>query len=78
MVPARLLPPSIAWVSDWLPMSWSLKVVRGALLQGAGFVDVAAQLFRLGVLTAILVPTGLIAAKIAIRKAKQEGSLVQY
>lgn len=76
--PARLLPPSIAWVSDWLPMSWSLKVVRGALLQGAGFGEVAAQLLRLGVLTAILVPTGLMAAKVAIRKAKREGSLVQY
>ena len=50
----------------------------GALLQGAGFGEVAAQLLRLGVLTAILVPTGLMAAKVAIRKAKREGSLVQY
>ena len=59
-------------------MSWSLRIVRGALLQGAGFAEVSGQLLRLGVLTAILVPTGLIAAKVAIRKAKQEGSLVQY
>ena len=76
--PSKVLPPAIAWVSDWVPMSWSLRIVRGALLQGAGFAEVSGQLLRLGVLTAILVPTGLIAAKVAIRKAKQEGSLVQY
>ena len=76
--PSKVLPPAIAWVSDWLPMSWSLRIVRGALLQGAGFSEVSGQIFRLAVLTAILVPAGLLAAKLSIRKAKQEGSLVQY
>jgi hypothetical protein len=32
----------------------------------------------LTILTAILVPLGLLGARIAIRKAKREGSLVQY
>lgn len=76
--PSKVLPPSIAWVSDWLPMSWSLRIVRGALLQGAGFAEVSGQIFRLAVLTAILVPAGLFAAKVAIRRAKREGTLVQY
>lgn len=76
--PATLLPPSVRGISGWLPMSWSLKVVRGALLKGATFGEVSGELGRLAILTAILVPLGLLAARLAIRRAKQEGSLVQY
>jgi ABC-2 type transport system permease protein len=76
--PSKLLPPTVQWVSDWLPMSWSLEVVRGALLKGATFADVARPIGRLAILTAVLVPLGLAGARIAIRKAKREGTLVQY
>ena len=76
--PSKLLPHPIQWVSEWLPMSWSLEVVRGALLSGATFGDVAAPIGRLAILTAVLVPAGLLGARVAIRKAKREGSLIQY
>jgi ABC-2 type transport system permease protein len=78
LFPAKVLPPAIAWVSDWFPMSWSLRIVRGALLQGVGLQEVSGPLLRLAVLTALLVPAGLFSAKRSIRKAKQEGTLVQY
>jgi ABC-2 type transport system permease protein len=78
LFPAKVLPPAIAWVSDWFPMSWSLRIVRGALLQGVGLQEVSGPLLRLAVLTALLVPAGLFSAKLSIRKAKQEGTLVQY
>lgn len=78
LFPAKVLPASAQWVSDWIPMTWSLKVVRGALLQGATFSSVAAEIGRLAVLTVILIPVGLVGARIAIRKAKREGTLVQY
>jgi ABC-2 type transport system permease protein len=78
IIPSKLLPPAVQWISDLLPMSWSLQVVRGALLQGATFGDVAGPIGRLVVLTAILVPAGLMGARVAIRKAKREGTLVQY
>lgn len=76
--PSKLLPASVQWVSNWLPMSWSLKVVRGALLSGATFGQLSGELGRLAILTAILVPLGLFGARVAIRRAKREGSLVQY
>ena len=76
--PSKVLPHSIQWVSEWLPMSWSLKVIRSALLQGASFGDVSGPIGRLAILTAVLVPLGLLGARVAIRKAKREGSLVQY
>jgi ABC-2 type transport system permease protein len=76
--PSKVLPHNIQWISSWLPMSWSLQVVRGSLLKGASFGDVAGPIGRLAILTAILVPAGLLGARIAIRKAKREGSLIQY
>jgi ABC-2 type transport system permease protein len=76
--PSKLLPGPVQWVSDWLPMSWSLQVVRGALLAGNSFGEVARPIGRLAILTAVLVPMGLLGARIAIRKAKREGSLIQY
>jgi ABC-2 type transport system permease protein len=76
--PSKVLPHNIQWISSWLPMSWSLQVVRGSLLKGASFGDVAGPFGRLAILTAILVPAGLLGARIAIRKAKREGSLIQY
>ena len=78
LFPSKVLPSAVQWVSDWLPMSWSLQVIRGALLKGKTFEDLAAPLGRLAILTAILIPLGLLGARIAIQKAKRDGSLVQY
>jgi ABC-2 type transport system permease protein len=76
--PSKLLPAPVQWVSDCLPMSWSLQVVRGALLHGKALGELAGPIGRLAILTAVLVPLGLLGARIAIRKAKRDGSLVQY
>jgi ABC-2 type transport system permease protein len=76
--PSQLLPHPIQWISDWMPMSWSLHVVRGALLNGDSFRDVAGPIGRLAILTAVLIPAGLLGARVAIQKAKREGSLAQY
>lgn len=76
--PVAQLPSSLRWISDFLPISWSLRVVRGALLQGKTFTDLQGDLLRLALLTAVLLPLGLAFSKIAIRRAKREGSLVQY
>jgi len=78
LFPSKLLPAPAQAVSAWLPMSWSLKVVRGTLLRGATLGEVSGELGRLAVLTVILVPLGLLGARIAVRRAKREGSLVQY
>ena len=55
-----------------------MRVVRGAMLQGKGLADLQRELLVLVGLTVVLVPLGLTAARFAIRKAKKEGSLVQY
>ncbi len=76
--PAKLLPGSMQWVSGLLPITWSLEIVRGSLLQGKTWDALSPVVLRLAVLTVILLPLGLFFSRIAIRKAKREGSLIQY
>jgi len=76
--PKEMLPAWIQPASDWMPLAWSLRIVRGALSKGLGISDLAGELIRLALLTAVLLPLGLICSRFAIRKAKREGSLIQY
>ncbi len=76
--PVEQLPEWIRPASDYLPITWSLRIVRGALLQGKSFADLEGELLRLAILTVILLPLGLFCSRFAIRRAKREGSLIQY
>ena len=76
--PVEQLPESIRWVSDCLPITWSLRIVRGSLLQGLPSSELREALLYLLVLTVVLLPLGILFSRVAIRKAKREGSLVQY
>ena len=76
--PVEQLPESIQPASSILPITWSLRVVRGTLLQGKSFADVSGELANLAIITAILLPLGLFCSRFAIRRAKREGSLIQY
>ncbi len=76
--PVEQLPESLRWVSDYLPITWSLRVVRYALLKGATFSELKGDLVPLAILTMVILPVGLVLSRVAIRKAKQEGSLIQY
>jgi ABC-2 type transport system permease protein len=76
--PAEQLPESARWVSELVPLTWSLRVVRGSLLQGKGLSELGGEVLRLAVLTAVLLPVGLLLSRLAIRRAKREGTLVQY
>lgn len=76
--PSQQLPEAVRWVSELLPITWSLRVVRGSLLQGRSFSDLSGEILRLALLTAILLPMGIVFSRYAIRRAKKEGSLVQY
>jgi len=76
--PVEQLPEWIRPASQYLPVTWSLRIVRGALLQGRTLSDLQDELLRLALLTAILLPLGLLCSRFAIRQAKREGSLIQY
>ena len=76
--PVEQLPEWIRPVSNYLPIFWSLRVVRGSLLQGKGLRELSPDLLALALLTVVLLPLGLYCSRIAIRKAKRAGTLIQY
>jgi ABC-2 type transport system permease protein len=70
-----------AWLGRWsslLPITWALRALRGALLQGRGLFDLLPELRALLLFILVLLPLGVLAFRVAVRRARQEGSLVQY
>ena len=65
-------------ISEYVARPSCVRVVRGALLRGQTVADLRTELLRLALLTVVLLPAGLYFSRIAIRRAKREGSLVQY
>jgi ABC-2 type transport system permease protein len=76
--PAEQLPAWLRPVSNIMPITWSLRIVRGSLLQGVSSSQLQGDIVRLAALTVVLLPLGILFSRVAIRKAKREGTLIQY
>lgn len=76
--PSQQLPDWIEGVSAFVPIARALNVIRGSLLQGQGFAELSGDLLWLTAVTAFFVPAGLLFSRVAIRRAKKEGTLVHY
>jgi ABC-2 type transport system permease protein len=76
--PVGVLPDWLQWISALLPVTYSLRAMRLALLQGAGFGRVWPDLLALAVFCAVLLPASLLAFRYAVRRARLEGSLTHY
>ncbi len=76
--PVALLPPWIRWVSSLLPVTYALDGMRKSLLASAGFAEVLPDIAALAVFNIILLPVSLIAFRLAVRKAKRDGTLSHF
>ena len=76
--PVEVLPTWLQPVSFLLPMTHAVRAMRRALLEGAGPGQVAPQLALLALFAALTLPAGLVAFRLALRRARLEGSLTQY
>jgi ABC-2 type transport system permease protein len=65
-------------ISLLLPATYGLDGIRRVLLEGQGLSQVREPLTTLLVFLAILLPFSLWVFARAIRRAKREGSLIQY
>jgi len=73
--PVSTLPTWLANVSFALPITYSLRAVRGLALQGLSLREVSFDIIILITFTLILLPLGLLFFEYAIKKAKKNGSL---
>lgn len=65
-------------VSKLLPPTYGLDGIRRVLIQGHGLGEVQEPLFALLAMLAVLLPFSLWVFSRAVKRAKREGSLIQY
>lgn len=76
--PVALLPPWIRWVSSLLPVTYALDGMRKSLLASVGFAEVLPDIAALAVFNIILLPASLLAFRLAVHKAKKDGTLSHF
>lgn len=76
--PVSLLPDWIRWVSTFLPVTHALNGMRKSLLASAAFADILPSIAALAAFNAVLLPLSLVAFRLAVRKAKKDGTLTHY
>jgi len=76
--PVALLPPWLRWVSSLLPVTYALDGMRKSLLASAPFAAVLPDIAALAAFAAVLMPASLLAFRLAVRKAKRDGTLAHF
>ena len=70
--------PAFGFISRLIPTTYGIDGIRRVLIQGQGFNEVRDPLLTLLLFLAILLPFSLWVFSRAVRRAKREGSLIQY
>jgi ABC-2 type transport system permease protein len=76
--PTQLLGRGFGTVSRFLPPTYGLDGIRRVLIEGQGLAQVSEPLITLLVYLAVMLPFSLWVFSRAVRRAKREGSLIQY
>jgi ABC-2 type transport system permease protein len=76
--PITVLPDWLEPVSRFLPLTYALDAMRLAMLKGSSLYDVRFDILALLGFTIVLTPVAFLAFRWALRRAKKEGSLIQY
>lgn len=76
--PVSILPRWMQYAADLLPIRHSLEGMRLALLQGYSIRQLAPSIVPLFIFIAIMLPLSLMIFRLAVKKAKVDGTLTQY
>ncbi len=76
--PTQLLGKSFGVVSRLLPPTYGLDGIRRVLIEGQSFSEVRQPLIALLLYLVVLLPFSLWVFSRSVRRAKREGSLIQY
>jgi ABC-2 type transport system permease protein len=78
LYPVTVLPDWLQHVSAILPLTYSLNAARLAILQGYSLSQLRFDVLALVGFSVGLMPIALLSFRLAVKRAKVEGSLVQY
>jgi len=76
--PVSILPDWLQPLARLLPITYALEAMRGALLDGAGWVELALNMLILAAFCLLLFPLSLVVFRFAVHKARVNGSLTHY
>ena len=76
--PIEVLPDWLQSIARLLPITYALRIMRGALLSGASWADLRTDFLILALFCVILLPVSLLTFRFAVQRARQEGSLAHY
>lgn len=76
--PVAVLPDWLEPISKVLPLTYALDSMRLTVLQSQSIYEVRYDIFILLAFTLILTPISFLVFRRALKKAKMEGSLIQY
>lgn len=76
--PVTVLPNWLEPVSQVLPLTYALDAMRLAMLQGHSIYELRNDIYILLLFTFVLTPISFLVFRRALKRAKKEGSLIQY
>jgi ABC-2 type transport system permease protein len=76
--PISVLPSWLTPLSHLIPMTYALDAMRLAMLKGGSLYDVRLDILVLFGFALVLTPLSFFAFRLALKRAKIEGSLIQY
>jgi ABC-2 type transport system permease protein len=76
--PVDVLPGGLQAISKALPLTYSLEGTRGALQHGYTLSQTWPQIQALIIFAVVLVPLAFLAFRMAVKRARAEGTLVHY
>lgn len=76
--PVTIFPGWLQLLAYLLPVTYALRAMRLALLQGASFQQLSTDIVILALFSVVLLPASLLAFRFAVRRAKVDGSLSHF
>ena len=76
--PVAILPAGLQFIAKLLPITYALRLMRQALLNGASWAELAPDFLALILFCVVLFPISLIVFRYAVQRARQEGTLAHY
>jgi ABC-2 type transport system permease protein len=76
--PLSVVPEWLQKVAAWIPLTYALSAMRGAVLEGRPLAALVPDLRMLALFAAVLIPLSMAGFSAALTKARRDGSLAQY
>ncbi|MBN1291291.1 MAG: ABC transporter permease [Candidatus Latescibacteria bacterium] len=78
LFPVEILPGPFQFIAAFLPISHAVKAIRELLLARVEIYEIFPLIFKLVIFIVIVTPVSIMFFQYAVKRAKRDGSLVQY